>query len=41
MKPEFVDNRNGNTFVNTLQGHLDWLRLIAVLKYYSTWADKK
>jgi len=25
MKPEFVDNRNGNTLVAALQGHLDWL----------------
>jgi len=26
MKPEFVDNRNGNTLVIALQGHLGWLR---------------
>jgi hypothetical protein len=25
MKPEFVDNRNGNTLVAALRGHLDWL----------------
>ena len=25
MKPEFVDNRNGNTMVAALRGHLDWL----------------
>ena len=25
MKPEFVDNREGNTLVAALQGHLDWL----------------
>ena len=25
MKPEFVDNRQGNTLVATLRGHLDWL----------------
>ena len=25
MKPEFVDNRNGNTLVTALRGHLDWL----------------
>lgn len=26
MKPEFVDNRNGNTLVAALRGHLDWLQ---------------
>jgi len=25
VKPEFVDNRDGNTLVAALQGHLDWL----------------
>lgn len=25
MKPEFVDNRDGNTLVEALRGHLDWL----------------
>ena len=25
MKPEFVDNRNGNTLAAALRGHLDWL----------------
>jgi len=25
MKPEFIDNRNGNTLVAALRGHLDWL----------------
>lgn len=25
MRPEFVDNRNGNTLVVALRGHLDWL----------------
>ncbi len=25
MKPELVDNRNGNTLVAALRGHLDWL----------------
>ncbi len=25
MKPEFVDNRSGNTLVAALRGHLDWL----------------
>jgi hypothetical protein len=25
MKPEFVDNRNGNTLVAALRGHLGWL----------------
>jgi len=25
MKPEFVDNRNGNTLVAALRRHLDWL----------------
>ena len=25
MKLEFVDNRNGNTLVVALRGHLDWL----------------
>ncbi len=25
MKPEFVDNRDGNTLVAALRGHLDWL----------------
>lgn len=26
MKPEFVDNRNGNTLAEALRGHLDWLQ---------------
>ena len=26
MKPEFVDNRDGNTLVAALRGHLDWLQ---------------
>lgn len=26
MKPEFVDNRNGNTLAGALRGHLDWLK---------------
>lgn len=26
MKPEFVDNRKGNTLVAALRGHLDWLQ---------------
>jgi len=25
LKPEFIDNRNGNTLVAALRGHLDWL----------------
>ena len=25
MKPEFIDNRDGNTLVAALRGHLDWL----------------
>jgi len=25
MKPEFVDNRNGNMMVEAIRGHLDWL----------------
>jgi hypothetical protein len=25
VKPEFVDNRNGNTLVAALRGNLDWL----------------
>lgn len=26
MKPEFVDNRNGNTLVRALKGHIAWLK---------------
>lgn len=26
MKPDFIDNRNGNTLVVALRGHLDWLQ---------------
>ena len=26
MKPEFIDNRNGNTLVAALRGHLEWLQ---------------
>jgi hypothetical protein len=25
MKPEFVDNRNGNTLLSALRGHIEWL----------------
>ena len=26
MKPDFIDNRDGNTLVAALRGHLDWLQ---------------
>jgi len=42
MKPEFVDNRNGNTLVAALRGHLDWLaetyaQLKTTLKHFRRW----
>jgi len=27
MKPEFVDNRNGNTLMVALKNHMNWVKL--------------